>query len=634
MQTPPPTSISAGRRRKVQPKPLTPSGSLTGLPRRMSSIGAHDHPFQFSTDVTNSSPLQQLSPDNMDLFGYPLTAPLTAPLSSQHKLFWETDTSMHGMDFDFTGGDLAPSGGLGMGTNHNFDWTPGRPPLVVGDVAPSHVTPPHRDIFPHSHGSTDAAMATSGADTRSSVTGIAGMASTQSMDGAVNPSLLFAFSSSPVNSTSLLPGSTDSQGLHMERSREPYEHQQADLRRERDAEILHRPTFNAGPTGPTGVSGVHSGATSQPGRRPSLKRSATDVALHQRAGDLAGHAPVSFPSCSSQMDPLAFASKRQSLKKSRIDPPHALPSRSSASKRTSVTFSIDSSGRAKTETTILSPESRREDERDKGWDDGDSDSSAATDLEMVTSRNVSFNFADENLPRPKLAHFATDGVRAREPRPSLSKTRPLSGSGGRAFGQMDRSSHTPRSFLGDEAESEAETTIDGHDVQGDAQHALREMLERRGRAKKPAYLVTSAARPSHSLPGRGSFSTITSQHRPYSGQVDPSTISPTTITDPDLATPSTDRDSQASESTRCVCNAPDSGGYLMIQCDSCTKWLHVKCVGLSSTALPPVYVCIYCTGQTPNVRGGRIREPTVRMGVSTTGLTSSPLAHKSQHFHH
>lgn len=119
-------------------------------------------------------------------------------------------------------------------------------------------------------------------------------------------------------------------------------------------------------------------------------------------------------------------------------------------------------------------------------------------------------------------------------------------------------------------------------------------------------------------------------------------ISPTTVTDPDLATPVSERDSQLSESTRCICNVPDSGGHLMIQwyitptcciyplayftSDSCAKWLHVKCVGLNRRNLPPVYVCINCTGQTPAVRGGRVREP-MRFN---SAMTSSPLARKSQ----
>lgn len=75
-----------------------------------------------------------------------------------------------------------------------------------------------------------------------------------------------------------------------------------------------------------------------------------------------------------------------------------------------------------------------------------------------------------------------------------------------------------------------------------------------------------------------------------------------------LTTPSTDGSSLSNESTRCVCNGIDDG-QPMLQCESCSKWLHTNCVGLQANNKPPVYVCIFCTGHTPVARGGRIRGP-------------------------
>lgn len=86
-----------------------------------------------------------------------------------------------------------------------------------------------------------------------------------------------------------------------------------------------------------------------------------------------------------------------------------------------------------------------------------------------------------------------------------------------------------------------------------------------------------------------------------------------------LTTPSTDRSSLSSDSTRCVCHATDEG-QPMVQCESCNKWLHMGCLGLKPSTLPPVYVCIFCTGQTPLARGGRVRGPVP---------FDSPLTHKS-----
>jgi hypothetical protein len=86
-----------------------------------------------------------------------------------------------------------------------------------------------------------------------------------------------------------------------------------------------------------------------------------------------------------------------------------------------------------------------------------------------------------------------------------------------------------------------------------------------------------------------------------------------------LTTPSTDRSSLSTDSTRCVCHGTDEG-QPMVQCESCNKWLHMGCLGLKPSTLPPVYVCVFCTGQTPLVRGGRVRGPVP---------FDSPLTHKS-----
>lgn len=101
--------------------------------------------------------------------------------------------------------------------------------------------------------------------------------------------------------------------------------------------------------------------------------------------------------------------------------------------------------------------------------------------------------------------------------------------------------------------------------------------------------------------------------------------SPANTADTGLTTPSTDRSSLSSDSTRCVCNGGDDGRP-MVQCESCTKWLHMTCVGLNANNLPPVYVCIFCTGQTPIARGGRVRGP-----MPVPFDSPSPLTHKSMY---
>ena len=46
---------------------------------------------------------------------------------------------------------------------------------------------------------------------------------------------------------------------------------------------------------------------------------------------------------------------------------------------------------------------------------------------------------------------------------------------------------------------------------------------------------------------------------------------------------------------RCVCGVPDVRGLALIQCHSCTQWLHKQCVGLESQANVPGFTCFICT---------------------------------------
>ncbi|KAI9721613.1 MAG: hypothetical protein M1828_005103 [Chrysothrix sp. TS-e1954] len=60
--------------------------------------------------------------------------------------------------------------------------------------------------------------------------------------------------------------------------------------------------------------------------------------------------------------------------------------------------------------------------------------------------------------------------------------------------------------------------------------------------------------------------------------------------------------------THCVCgNTVPNEDQFMVQCESCNNWLHVACLGLNPHRMPSVFVCVFCTGNTPTVRGGRVR---------------------------
>ena len=45
---------------------------------------------------------------------------------------------------------------------------------------------------------------------------------------------------------------------------------------------------------------------------------------------------------------------------------------------------------------------------------------------------------------------------------------------------------------------------------------------------------------------------------------------------------------------RCICGIPTDRGQMMVQCSSCTQFLHMPCVGLDGRQIPSGYVCFLC----------------------------------------
>ena len=52
---------------------------------------------------------------------------------------------------------------------------------------------------------------------------------------------------------------------------------------------------------------------------------------------------------------------------------------------------------------------------------------------------------------------------------------------------------------------------------------------------------------------------------------------------------------------RCICGVPHSNGQPLVQCYSCTQWLHTACVGLGNQPPPPGFTCFLCTKPPPRV---------------------------------
>jgi len=203
-----------------------------------------------------------------------------------------------------------------------------------------------------------------------------------------------------------------------------------------------------------------------------------------------------------------------------------------------VKFTIDAKGRATTETILVeeepSPSRTGSSRRAEDWDERSNyESSSDEEPIVVPSRNSSFALPTQR--QPVLANFDTS-MRATDARRHSTSV----------YSRSESSSQ--RSNYQDSLESEAETVVDEDTGFGDATLELRKVVESRKNHMK-------MRNPQHHRYGSGSTRRSNSQYV-YSSSTN---ISPTTITDPDGATPSSTR----SGATRCVCNKSDIEGFMI-----------------------------------------------------------------------
>merc|ERR1712032_1407241 len=62
-----------------------------------------------------------------------------------------------------------------------------------------------------------------------------------------------------------------------------------------------------------------------------------------------------------------------------------------------------------------------------------------------------------------------------------------------------------------------------------------------------------------------------------------------------------DEDSEDDGDVTCYCKKP-YGGKPMIECSSCSIWVHLTCAKVKRTAIPDIWYCALC--KTKNTKGG------------------------------
>ncbi|MCJ1361994.1 hypothetical protein MMC16_001096 [Acarospora aff. strigata] len=618
VQTPPPTTTSASKRKAKQAQVAKLVKKSASGARKLSSTSFTQQTFpQQNHDLLQESPqffpTLQFSPD---VFAFPSAGPATAPIYPHQKLFWDPDTSMGPVDMDFSGGglDLFNSNppfeiDTFMTTQSTIQPVPATSKSGFGSDGQGFMAHnPAANLLPtttsaielSSYRSSTAQISTQEFDVNSNA-----------LEHAVDPNLLLSTSDlqhPPIrldNSTGKLAGEV----------RQPYLHQMQESRREKELERVRKVKSKHHPHPPVAQLAKRTSASNQE-KRPRLERRSTDTIVRKASGHASKQSqePLREPSRHvKRRHPELFHKRSSPVKSQPTETRDIILGEPKSEHPARVTFTIDNNGRARTEATMKAGGSESETDQDtqvtgsRAWENSDSETSEDADADFTTSFRSSFTFPTSK--QPKLARFSTDSI-SHSKKSSYSSTyassrseqtvgdselgsRPHSGhliasasnkfSGiQKARGTSSMSSGTlsdPSAIIADEPGSEADTVVDSDHANGDAQHALKKVLKDRARKKRIGRSLPTSSK-AREKPHHQDFPPT--KHQTHSSRYQPTVItptqdqhsrvygttynlSPTTITDPDLTSPSTDRGSSIGDSTRCVCHSSESGGHLMIQ---------------------------------------------------------------------
>ncbi|KIW11686.1 hypothetical protein PV08_10988 [Exophiala spinifera] len=284
--------------------------------------------------------------------------------------------------------------------------------------------------------------------------------------------------------------------------------------------------------------------------RPGLKRSLTHTGVRgDRSLKLQPSSTFVARRSPAPPDPVKqHRPGRSSPLKQVADPIQRTLTASQIARRASMSLAIDENGVAKTIVT----------DRSCGTDsdvlsESDAESFDGTDLHILHSKISSFAFPESGEAYDQFnrsySHTKTDS------RSTVASTNSAKQSSWHSSASNTRSSDGQHARRKRPLPGTAEMDILMEDrPHGNAQHALRAILEDRSRSMSSQGL--------NLMPQLHSSPPLQQSHYGAYG------ASPTTVADPELATPSTDRDSLASNmSTRCVCNSSVLDSSVpMVQC--------------------------------------------------------------------
>jgi hypothetical protein len=517
-------------------------------------------------------PSLQFSPD---LFQTPMSGPATAPVFPQNRLFWDPSSNPEDLPYQDP-----------FGPSH---------PDLVSPFTPSPV-PSHGF---QSVGSVSSATAYDLPNLKH--TQVLAPSLSPSVDESGFPAPFTAsprvsapapedpsmFLSSPARRFGPPPQPSGSMSSSNRPELQAYHHQVEESKREAELERAKRAPNKRSSAAKKSKNLLKRPISPPSLSRPGLKRSSTHSGVGENYPHQRRQSQVSFAESVSVLNDGSRnpRGRRSSPLKLGAVNAQQYHNRPLSQTRTSLSFTIDKDGRAKTVVTRIPDRPASRMEMDDSSSGSDTDSVDAADFDIARSQNNSFAFPEqEEQLRPidriryesnshsKSSSYSSTIGSSASAHPSsrtssvLGAARPRSRLPGDPYvSKSGFEGQSRRSFtsLDSQALNDNNTIPDDEEERGDAQHALRAIMKDRPRsistnfAHFPPPLQTRSFQQFHSSPPMH-------PHTNY-GIFN---ASPTTITDPDLATPSTDRGSHSSNgsgSTRCVCNSSSADGQLMIQ---------------------------------------------------------------------
>lgn len=598
MQTPPPTSTI---RRKAQERNSNVSMTPLNMSTPLQSTTYTGQPLETPSRIIGFSPNMFGLQDSPDLFGLPGNPTSASPFFARHQMPWSNEG-------EAGAGAGAGAGAMDISNTYGDPFGPSNPSSLnmfePGQMDDANLNTPQLPVVHESVGFHARTMAheprrldAEHSNLHSSIATSPRALPLPSEDPSMflsSPARRFGMSE-PTFSPPIRPRVETRQPYHYQTEVSEREKRDKELKKLQRSKSLNRRQRVTRVESESYISQTVSG-------KPPVQRSVTHSGVpplassrHQRQTSFSSPGPI-IGGGGVKKTPSKGRTSPLKMHRSPLPHPVSLPA-----PMESLVLKISKDGLATTEMKLISDsptkvqpgvhisgESSTEIESDSSDDE--------PDFSFARSQNPSFAFPDSTPRRPDFVraqstsrpHSKGSSYSSAAASTHSGRHSPWAGSTHSKQSQFSaqqehwnqqKPSKKPTSHSRSQSITDSDLTHE-EDGAGDAQHALMQVLKGRKRQTRQLAGTKQSAAPSLRS---ATLSALRSSPPPYTSHSTSRSISnsnsPTTYTESEHHTPTTERQNNPSTGTRCVCNSMNNGGHLMIQ------WLVFVLLCL----IPPAY---------------------------------------------